>query len=151
MARPVRAVLAMRIAQIAPLMESVPPARYGGTERVVATLTEELVRRGHDLTLFAAGGSRTRARLVPVIPRPIWRGRPRYEQFAPFAMMVLGELLRRIGDFDLIHSHLDYFGLPLTRCAPCPVVTTLHGRLDLPELVPLYRAFDDAPLVSISD
>ena len=132
-------------------MESVPPARYGGTERVVATLTDELVRRGHKVTLFAAGGSRTRARLVPVVERPLWQEGTRYEQLGPFMMIALGEVLRRIDCFDIVHSHLDYYGLPLTRGAPSRVVTTMHGRMDLPEFGPLYRTFDDAPLVSISD
>lgn len=141
----------MRIAQVAPPLESVPPARYGGTERVVATLTEELVRRGHQVTLFAAGDSRTAARLVPVVERALWHHAPPYEDFAPFWALVLGILIEELRQFDIVHSHLDYFGFPLARLAPCPVITTLHGRLDLPELAPLYRHFTDIPLVSISD
>jgi glycosyltransferase involved in cell wall biosynthesis len=141
----------MRIAQVAPPFECVPPQRYGGTERVVSTLTEELVRRGHTVTLFASGDSRTTARLVPVVERAIWQHDPPYQDFAPFWALVLGALLDHIAEFDIIHSHLDCFGFPLARLAPCPMVTTLHGRLDLPELVPLFRKFRDVPVVSISD
>jgi glycosyltransferase involved in cell wall biosynthesis len=141
----------MRIAQVAPPFESVPPGRYGGTERVVSVLTEELVRRGHDVTLFAPGDSNTSARLVPIVDRALWHQKLRYHDFTPFWAMVLGKLVQEIDSFDVVHSHLDYFGYPLARIAPCPVVTTLHGRLDLPEMAPLYRAFADVPLVSISD
>ena len=141
----------MRIAQVAPPFETVPPMRYGGTERVVATLTEELVRRGHEVTLFAAGGSRTRARLVPTVERALWYQQPRPKDFNPYWAITLGEVWRRIDEFDIVHSHLDYFGFPMARSGVRPVVTTLHGRLDLPDLQPLYRAFDDIPLVSISE
>jgi glycosyltransferase involved in cell wall biosynthesis len=141
----------MRIAQIAPPLERVPPAGYGGTERVVSTLTEELVRRGHDVTLFAAGDSRTAARLVPVVDQALWHHPAGYRDFAPFLVIVLGKVLRMIDQFDIIHNHLDFSGFPLARVAPCPVVTTLHGRLDLPQLQPLYQEFADVPLVSISD
>ncbi len=141
----------MRIAQVAPPFETVPPMRYGGTERVVATLTEELVRRGHEVTLFAAGGSRTSARLVPTVERALWYQQPRPKDFNPYWAITLGEVWRRITEFDVVHSHLDYFGYPMARSGVRPVVTTLHGRLDLPDLQPLYRAFDDVPLVSISE
>jgi glycosyltransferase involved in cell wall biosynthesis len=141
----------MRIAQVAPPFESVPPAAYGGTERVVATLTEELVRRGHDVTLFASGDSRTAARLVRTVDRALWHRDPPYKDLAPFWPITLGCLAEHFHEFDVIHNHLDYWAFPLARVAPCPVVTTLHGRLDLPELQPLYRAFSDVPLVSISD
>jgi glycosyltransferase involved in cell wall biosynthesis len=141
----------MRIAVAAPPFESVPPAGYGGTERVVSVLTEELVRRGHDVTLFASGDSRTAARLVPIVDRALWHQKLPYRDFTPFWSMVLGKLAPKIDECDVIHSHLDYFGFPLARLAACPVVTTLHGRLDLPEMRPLYRAFDDVPLVSISN
>jgi glycosyltransferase involved in cell wall biosynthesis len=141
----------MRIAQVAPPLESVPPARYGGTERVVATLTEELVRRGHDVTLFAPGSSKTSARLVPVVPTAVWHHRPTYQDFAPFWSLTLGRVLREIDDFDLIHSHLDYAGFPLARASKRPLLSTLHGRLDLPELGPVFEEFDTVPLVSISD
>lgn len=141
----------MRIAQLAPPFETVPPLRYGGTERVVATLTEELVRRGHDVTLFAAGGSQTSARLLPTVERALWYQRPRPTDFNPYWATTLGRVWRHIDEFDIIHSHLDFFGYPLARAGGRPVVTTLHGRLDLPDLQPLYREFDDVPLVSISD
>ncbi len=141
----------MRIAQVAPPFESVPPARYGGTERVVSTLTEELVRRGHDVTLFASGDSRTSARLVPVVEQALWHARVPYRDYAPFWAIVIGKLWREIDRFDVVHSHLDFFGFPIARGAPCPVLTTLHGRLDLPELVPLYEEFRDVPVVSISN
>jgi len=141
----------MRIAQVAPPLESVPPARYGGTERVVATLTSELTRRGHDVTLFASGDSRTPARLVPIVERAVWHHRPPYQDLAPFWSLTLGRLLREMDDFDVVHSHLDHFGLPAALACRAPVVTTLHGRLDLPELQPVFEEFSDVPLVSISD
>ena len=141
----------MRIAQVAPPLESVPPFRYGGTERVVWTLTEELVRRGHDVTLFASGDSHTSARLVPVVDRALWHHRPQYADFGPFWALTLGRVWREIESFDVVHSHLDYMGFPAARGAPLPVLTTLHGRLDLPELEPLYDEFTDVPLVSISN
>jgi glycosyltransferase involved in cell wall biosynthesis len=141
----------MRIAQIAPPFESVPPTHYGGTERVIATLTEELARRGHDVTLFASGDSRTSARLVATVRQALWSRRELCHDFGPYWSVVLGKVLREIREFDIVHAHIDYAGFPLARSAPCPVVTTLHGRLDLPELVPLYQEYEDLPLVSISD
>ncbi|MBI3968389.1 MAG: glycosyltransferase family 4 protein [Chloroflexi bacterium] len=144
----------MRIAQIAPPFETVPPTRYGGTERVVATLTEELVRRGHEVTLFASGDSHTSARLVPVVERALWHDRSAYTSLLPFSVSTLGTVLRELSSFDVVHNHLDYLGFLLARAhrSPQPAfVNTLHGRLDLPELQALYREFDDAPLVSISD
>ena len=140
----------MRIAQLAPPYETVPPTCYGGTERVVATLTEELVRRGHDVTLFASGDSCTSARLVPIVDHALWH-HPEYEDFAPFSAIALGKLAAEAARFDVVHNHLDYMGFPLARILPCPVVSTLHGRLDLPELVPCFEEFRDVPLVSISD
>ncbi len=139
----------MRIAQIAPVVESVPPHSYGGTERVVYALTEELVRLGHQVTLFASGDSRTSARLVPVVDSALWR-HPRYRDPLPFAALALGMAFSRPEEFDVVHSHLDYLSFPMARLAPVPVVTTLHGRLDLPELQPLSAEFNDVPLVSIS-
>ncbi len=141
----------MRIAQVAPPFESVPPSRYGGTERVVATLTDELVRRGHDVTLFASGDSQTRARLVPVVDKSLWHHDPPFRDFVPFWTLVLAKLAREIDRFDVIHSHLDHHGYPIARLAPCPVVTTLHGRLDVPALELLHQEVTDVPLVSISD
>jgi glycosyltransferase involved in cell wall biosynthesis len=141
----------IRVAQVAPPFESVPPTGYGGTERVVSVLTEELVRRGHDVTLFAPGDSVTSARLVPIVERALWHQKIRYRDFTPFWSVALGRLIQDIHQFDIVHSHLDYFGFPLARITRAPVVTTLHGRLDQPELQPLYAAFSDVPLVSISD
>ncbi len=141
----------LRIAQLAPPFESVPPARYGGTERVIATLTEELVRRGHQVTLFASGDSHTLARLIPTVPQALWHAKPAYPDFAPFWAVILGQVWREIEHFDVVHSHLDYFGFPMARAGIRPIVTTLHGRLDLPQLEPLYAEFTDVPLVSISD
>ncbi len=140
----------MRIAQVAPLYESVPPQGYGGTERVVSYLTEELVRQGHEVTLFASGDSRTAARLVATVPRSL---RLDAECRDPLArhLVHLEAVFRRLDRFDAIHFHVDYLHYPLSRRSRVPHLTTLHGRLDLPDLVPLYREFDDVPLVSISD
>jgi glycosyltransferase involved in cell wall biosynthesis len=139
----------MRIAQIAPLAESVPPQLYGGTERVVASLTNELVRRGHDVTLFASGDSQTLARLVPVVPRSLRLSG--VTDCAPAQIRQLDMVFGRADEFDIIHSHVDFQALPFGRFVETPVVHTLHGRLDLPEIQPVYAHFDDAPLVSISD
>jgi glycosyltransferase involved in cell wall biosynthesis len=114
-------------------------------------LTNELVKRGHDVTLFASGDSHTAARLVRIVDRALWHREPSYKDLAPFWPIVLGHLADHLAEFDIIHNHLDFWAFPLARLAPCPVVTTLHGRLDLPELQPLYRMFSDIPLVSISD
>lgn len=141
----------MRIAQLAPPFESVPPTRYGGTERVVSTLTEELVRRGHDVTLFASGDSHTAARLEVTVDQAAWHHKPPLNDLNPFWSITLDAIWDQVHDFDVVHSHLDFWGFPLVRHCGVPVVTTLHGRLDLPELQPLYRRFRDVPLVSISD
>jgi glycosyltransferase involved in cell wall biosynthesis len=140
----------MRIAQIAPLAEPVPPQLYGGTERVVSLLTEELVRRGHEVTLFASGDSDTDARLVPVT-REALRLAPEDVDANLFLMIELGLVFERAHQFDVIHSHVDYFALPMARLVKTPVVTTLHGRLDLPGLRAIYGRYSTAPLVSISD
>lgn len=140
----------MRIAQIAPLWESVPPKCYGGTERIVSYVTEELVRLGHDVTLFASGDSRTAARLEPVCPRALRLDTEIFHPTAPLILM-LERACRRAGEFDIIHSHLDLLGFPLWRRCNSPVVTTLHGRLDLPNLVPVFHEFAEMPLVSISN
>jgi glycosyltransferase involved in cell wall biosynthesis len=140
----------MRIAQLSPPYETIPPVAYGGTERVVATLTEELVHRGHDVTLFASGDSTTSARLVPTVDQALWR-HPTFRDFSAFWVIALGKVARELDQFDVVHNHLDFSGLPLARLAPVPVVTTLHGRLDLPELQPLYAEYAEVPLVSISN
>jgi glycosyltransferase involved in cell wall biosynthesis len=140
----------MRIAQVAPLFESVPPSGYGGTERVVSFLTEELVRRGHDVTLFASGDSRTAARLVAGCPRALRLDEQVIDKLA-HQFVLLERVFARADDFDVIHFHCDYLHYPWSRRQPCCRVTTLHGRLDLPDLVPLYREFPDEPLVSISN
>src|SRR5262249_24214660 len=141
----------MRIAQVAPLFESVPPQGYGGTERVVSYLTEELVRRGHAVTLFASGDSRTRARLVPVVERAIRLDVSSYELCSVDATRLLDLVAKRADDFDVIHWHLDYLAFPVAGRPRTPSVHTLHGRVDPPHLQPLYRHFTDVPLVSISD
>jgi len=140
----------MRIAQLAPPFETVPPANYGGTERVVATLTEALVERGHDVTLFASEDSRTSARLRPIVPRALWHVDPPSNDFGRVQSSVYGAILGEIDEFDVVHSHLDVHGFPLADSRERSVVTTLHGRLDLPSLMPIYRAFQTLPLVSIS-
>ena len=140
----------LQIAQVAPPLERVPPMTYGGTERVVSVLTEELVRRGHDVTLFASGDSITSARLVPVVEQALWRNEHADQDFQPFFAVTLGKLASAIDQFDLVHNHLDFLAYPLSRLSPCPVLTTLHGRLDLPGLDALYREFADVSLVSIS-
>ena len=140
----------MKIAQVAPLWESVPPKLYGGTERIVSYITEELVRMGHAVTLFASGDSDTAARLEAVCPQALRLNTGIFNRDAPM-LMLQERSLGADGDFDVIHSHLDFLGFPLARRNPRPVVTTLHGRLDLPELQPVFREFADMPLVSISD
>ena len=139
----------MRIAQVAPLFESVPPRYYGGTERVVSFLTEALVDLGHDVTLFASGDSKTRARLVAGCERALrLEGRSHLHQVPH--ILHLEHVFRRHHEFDVIHFHTDNMHFPLARRHRVPSVTTLHGRLDLPEWVPLMQEFTDMPLVSIS-
>ena len=140
----------LRIAQVAPLYESVPPRHYGGTERIVSYLTEELVAQGHDVTLFASGDSQTAAQLVPACPRSLRLDADCVDQFAHHVLM-LERLLQRSDEFDVIHFHTDYLHFPLSRRMAYRHVTTLHGRLDIPDLQPLYREFADMPIVSISD
>jgi glycosyltransferase involved in cell wall biosynthesis len=140
----------MRIAQVAPLFESVPPKTYGGTERVVSWLTEELVRLGHDVTLFASGDSMTTARLVPISERSLRLSPNCIDQVAHHILMVEQVMAER-ENFDLIHFHIDYLHYPVSRWLNVPQVSTLHGRLDIPDLQPLYRNYKDMPVVSISD
>jgi glycosyltransferase involved in cell wall biosynthesis len=139
----------MKIAQIAPLIESVPPRLYGGTERIVFYLTEELVRMGHQVTLFATGDSITSAELVACAPGAL-RLDPHVSDTAPYYMLMLDRVRERAQEFDILHFHLDYYHLPLFRPLAGRTVTTLHGRQDLPDLHPLYFGFSDMPLVSIS-
>jgi len=139
-----------RIAQVAPLYESVPPRLYGGTERVVSNLTEALVDAGHDVTLFASGDSETAATLDAVCPHALRLDPGRHDPLAHHVRM-LARVYRRAGDFDLIHCHTDYLGLPLAHLVSTPTLLTLHGRLDLPELPAVYDELDQVPLVSISD
>jgi glycosyltransferase involved in cell wall biosynthesis len=140
----------MKIAQVAPLFESVPPRLYGGTERVVSYLTEELVRQGHNVTLFASGDSMTMAELVPCTPRAL-RLNSDIRDPLPHMMVMLDKLSQRAKDFDVVHFHIDYLHMPLCRLLNVPQLTTLHGRQDLPDHMPLYQRFADMPLVSISN
>jgi len=139
----------MRIAQVAPLYERVPPLLYGGTERVVSYLTDELVRQGHDVTLFASGDSITQANLVACSERSLRLDEKIVDPLAHH-FILLEKVFERADDFDIIHFHIDYLHFPFSRRHPKPHLTTLHGRLDLVDLIPLYRTFGDVPLVSIS-
>jgi glycosyltransferase involved in cell wall biosynthesis len=139
----------MRIAQVAPLTEAVPPKLYGGTERVISWLTEALVELGHEVTLFASGDSVTSAKLVAGWPRAL-RLDGSVRDANALHMAMLENVARQAGDFDLLHFHLDYYPLSLFSRLPTPFVTTLHGRLDLPEHRPVFESFPKAPLVSIS-
>jgi glycosyltransferase involved in cell wall biosynthesis len=143
----------LRIAQVAPLYESVPPKLYGGTERVVSYLTEELVRRGNQVTLFASGDSKTSAKLHAGYPTSL-----RLSGLAQVAanglgnhMAMLSQVFEQADDFDIIHCHLDYWTFAFSKLVETPSLTTLHGRLDLEELVPIFKQFKDRPLISISD
>lgn len=138
----------MRIAQVSPLTESVPPKLYGGTERIVSYLTEELVRQGHEITLFASGDSKTSARLVACAPKALRLAQAR--DHLPYSVLQLEQVRRRVADFDIIHFHGDYLHFPLMRRLPAACVTTMHGRLDLPDLLPIFAEFAEMPLVSIS-
>jgi glycosyltransferase involved in cell wall biosynthesis len=140
----------VRIAQVAPLYESTPPRLYGGTERVVSYLTEELVRQGHQVTLFASGDSITAAELIAPCVRAL-RFNPDCRDPLAYHMIMLDEVFRRAEDFDIIHFHVDYLHLPISTRMRTAHLTTLHGRLDLPELSDVYRQFPEVPLVSISD
>ena len=138
----------MKIAQIAPLVESVPPRLYGGTERVVSWLTEELVAQGHDVTLFASGDSRTKATLCPIVPRALRLDG--IHNSLTYNIIMLDRVAERMADFDVLHFHIDFFHYPIFRNMAHKTLTTLHGRQDLPELPDIYRAFPHMPLVSIS-
>ena len=140
----------MKIAQVAPLMEAVPPKLYGGSERIVAYLCEELSALDHEVTLFASGDSIVSCRLAAVWPRALRLDTAICDYLAPH-MILLEEVARRSEEFDVIHSHVDYLGYPLLRRAGAPFLTTLHGRLDLPVLHRIYETFDDVPIVTISN
>jgi glycosyltransferase involved in cell wall biosynthesis len=140
----------MRIAQVAPLIESVPPKHYGGTERIVSYLTEELVRAGHDVTLFASGDSITRARLIPACRGSLRLNKHCVDHLAHHLVM-MDQVLEHARNFDVIHFHTDYLHFPVARYVPIPHVTTLHGRLDIPDLIPVYDRFRDIPVISISN
>jgi glycosyltransferase involved in cell wall biosynthesis len=140
----------MRIAQVAPLCESVPPKLYGGTERVVSYLTEELVRLGHEVTLFASGDSQTRAKLVPACPKALWQD-PNCHDTLPHHVRLMELVFADASRFDLIHFHCDYLHFPLLRRCPCPSITTLHGQLQSPGVNCLLAEYTEVPLVSISD
>jgi glycosyltransferase involved in cell wall biosynthesis len=140
----------MKIAQIAPLIESVPPRLYGGTERIASYLTEELVRLGHEVTLFASGDSITSAELVPCCTRAL-RLDPGVRDTIPHFLLMIDKVRERAEEFDVLHFHIDLFHFPLFRALAGRTLTTLHGRQDLADLLPFYSRFGDMPLVSISD
>jgi len=140
----------MKIAQIAPLAECCPPRLYGGTERIVSYLTEELVRLGHEVTLFASGDSRSTARLISTCDIAL-RLNPAVRDQLPYQMMMLEEVRRRASEFDILHFHIELLHYPLAANFADKMVTTLHGRLDLPDLKPFYSHFREFPLVSISN
>ncbi len=140
----------MRIAEVSPLFESVPPRYYGGTERVVAYLTNELVRQGHEVTLFASGDSVTLAELVSTCSEALRLGR-QFTEWMPHHLIMLEQVFKRREDFDVIHFHIDYLHFPFSRRENAPHLTTLHGRLDIPDLLPLYREYREMPVVSISN
>jgi glycosyltransferase involved in cell wall biosynthesis len=141
----------MRIAQIAPLYESVPPKFYGGTERIVSYLTEELVRQKQEVTLFASGDSETKARLVPITERALRLDGTRVKDPLAHHVRLIERALREAGKFDILHFHLDHLHFPLVRRTGSVSLTTLHGRLDIPDLAPLFQEFSEMPVVSISD
>ena len=140
----------MKIAQVSPLYESVPPRLYGGTERVVSWLSEELLRQGHQVTVFASGDSLTNARLIPVCPQALRLDPDCMDPLAHHIYLV-EQVRQHKNEFDLIHFHIDYLHFSMSRREELPQVTTLHGRLDTADLVPLYREFSEMPVVSISD
>lgn len=139
----------MKIAQVAPLYESVPPKLYGGTERVVSYLSDTLVELGHEVTLYASGDSQTLAKLVPMCDSAL-RLDPDFIDGLAYHMLAIEEVFKHARQFDLIHFHTDYLHFPLSRRTAISTLTTLHGRLDLPELKPLYQEFQEMPLVSVS-
>jgi hypothetical protein len=139
----------MRIAQVAPLYESVPPRLYGGTERVVSYLTEGLVQRGHEVTLFASGDSKTAAHLVAACHRALWQDE-NYREWLPYELSLMELVFKELSRFDVVHFHTDYIQFPLLRRQPCANITTMHGRLYAPDLKRLFDEYREMPLVSIS-
>ena len=139
----------MRIAQVSPLIEAVPPKLYGGTERIVSWLVEELVREGHEVTLFASADFKTSATLLPMAPRALRLANIR--DHTASTLVMLDHVRRRAADYDVIHFHVDLLQFPMFQGMFDKCVTTLHGRLDLPDFWPVYEAFADMPLISISD
>ena len=140
----------MRIAQVAPLTERVPPHLYGGTERIVSYLSEELIRQGHDVALFASGDSLTDGQLIAACERSL-RLDPQCTNYLIPHLLQLNQVLQNAASFDVVHFHTDYLHFPLAQRLGRPHVTTLHGRLDLPELATLFNEFAEVPLVSISN
>jgi glycosyltransferase involved in cell wall biosynthesis len=140
----------LKIAMVAPLYESVPPKLYGGTERIVSFLTEALVKKGHDVTLYASGDSVTSAKLIAICERALRLDEACEDSLAPH-ILELQLVQNDIGKYDIVHYHNDYLHFPLSRLTNVPNVTTLHGRLNIPELKPLYNTFDDIALISISN
>ena len=140
----------MRIAQVSPLYESVPPKYYGGTERIVSYLTEELVRQGHEVTLFASADSVTRAHLISPCKRSLRLDKDCIDPIAHH-ILLLEQVFQMADEFDIIHFHIDYIHFPLFRRCHTPHLTTLHGRLDIRDIAPLYQEFREVPVVSISN
>src|SRR5207245_4664748 len=140
----------MRIAQVAPLIEGVPPKHYGGTERIVSYLTEELVRAGHDVTLFGSGDSVTSARLISPTRLSLRKNERCKDQLAHHVLL-LEQVSQRAHEFDVIHFHIDYLHFPVSRLLRIPHVTTLHGRLDIPDLAPLYNESREMPVCLFSN
>lgn len=140
----------MKIAQIAPLAERCPPSLYGGTERIVSYVAEELMRQGHEVTLFASRDSATLAELVPCCEVAL-RLDTRVRDPLPYYLMMLDRVMAHANRFDVLHFHIDLMHFPLLRRMPVRAVTTLHGRLDLPDLQPFYARFPHFPLVSVSN
>jgi glycosyltransferase involved in cell wall biosynthesis len=141
----------MKIAQVAPLHESVPPKLYGGTERVVSYITEELVKLGHEITLYASGDSQTSARLRSVCERALRLDGGKLLSPLAHHLNLVETVAQEADEYDVVHFHLDYLPFSQIRRLEIPAVTTLHGRLDIPDLYPLFREFDDMRLISISD
>lgn len=140
----------MKIAQVSPLYESVPPKRYGGTERIISFLTEELVRQGHEVTLFASNDSQTSARLIPCCERALRLDKGCLDQMAPHVLQ-LEQVQQRLSEFDVVHYHVDHIHFPLAKRTNVAHITTSHGRMNLPEYEALFSEFKDIPMVSISD